>query len=63
MRYMEAERVTLNAKDYEVTRGSVNRWLQWYEAQGIEELRTGSPTGAPPKLNDGQRRTWVRFGA
>jgi len=38
-----------------VTRGSVNRWLQWYEALGVEGLLTATPPGAPPKLTEEQR--------
>ena len=26
------------AAELDVTRGSINRWLQWYEADGIEGL-------------------------
>lgn len=61
MRYIEGERVELIAKDYEVTRGSVNRWLQWYEAQGVAGLQTGKPTGVPSKLNDVQRQKLIEL--
>lgn len=37
-----------------VTRGSVNRWLQWYEADGTDGLATGKPTGRPPRLTKAQ---------
>jgi transposase len=53
--YLNDRRVVDIAADYDVTRGSVNRWLQWYEAMGVEGLRTGKPPGAPPKLNVAQR--------
>ena len=53
--YIEGQRVVELAAQFDVTRGSVNRWLQWYEATGIEGLRTGSPPGPSPKLNDAQR--------
>lgn len=65
MRYIAGERVELIAKEYDVVRGSVNRWLQWYEADGVAGLRTGKPTGVPPKLNDAQRQKligWVEGG-
>jgi hypothetical protein len=45
--YIEQRRVIDLAVEVGVTRGSVNRWLQWYEAQGLEGLVTGSPPGAP----------------
>ena len=53
--YINGRRVVDIATDYDVTRGSVNRWLQWYEAMGVEGLRTGKPPGAPPKLDAAQR--------
>lgn len=43
------------AKNLGVTRGSVNRWLQWYEDMGVAGLLTGSPPGPAPKLTDAQR--------
>src|SRR5882672_4026790 len=33
--YLSNRRVVDLAADYDVTRGSVNRWLQWYEAMGL----------------------------
>lgn len=34
--YIEGRRVVELAVELGVTRGSVNRWLQWYEALGID---------------------------
>jgi transposase len=42
--------------ELDVTRGAVNRWLQWYEAMGTCGLRTGKAPGPAPKLTDEQRR-------
>lgn len=53
--YLEGRRVVDLAVEYDVTRGSVNRWLQWYEAMGVEGLHTGKAPGRSPKLNDVQR--------
>lgn len=53
--YIEERRVVDLATEVGVTRGSVNRWLQWYEALGIDGLLTGIPPGAAPKLSDAQR--------
>jgi len=53
--YLEGKRVVDLAAQLDVTRGSVNRWLQWYERLGIEGLRTGCPPGPSPKLNEDQR--------
>jgi len=53
--YVEGRRVVELAVELDVTRGSVNRWLQWYEALGIEGLVTATPPGASPKLTDESR--------
>lgn len=57
--YIEGRRVVDLAVESDVTRGSVNRWLQWYEALGVEGLITSSPPGAAPKLTDEQRQQLV----
>jgi len=54
--YLDQQRVIDLAEEAGVTRGSVNRWLQWYEALGIEGLLTGTPPGAAPRLTEAQRR-------
>jgi transposase len=53
--YIEGRRVVDLAVELDVTRGSVNRWLQWYEAMGIEGLLTETPPGPARKLTDAQR--------
>jgi transposase len=53
--YINKRRVIDLAAEYDVTRGSVNRWLQWYEAMGVDGLRTEKPPGPTPKLNAAQR--------
>jgi transposase len=52
--YVEERRVVEIAAELDVTRGSVNRWLQWYEALGIEGLVTRIPPGPSLKLSDEQ---------
>ena len=52
--YIEGRRVVDVAAEADVTRGSVNRWLQWYEALGVEGLVTGKPPGPAPKLSTDQ---------
>jgi len=54
--YIEKRRVVEMATELDVTRGSINRWLQWYEAAGPDGLLTGKAPGAPPKLDAEQRR-------
>lgn len=53
--YIDRRRVVDIAADFGVTRGSVNRWLQWYEADHVEGLRTTIAEGPAPKLTDKQR--------
>jgi len=53
--YIEGRRVADLAVDLDVTRGSVNRWLQWYEAMGVEGLLTATPPGPSRKLAETQR--------
>lgn len=52
--YIEGRRVIELASELDVTRGSVNRWLQWYEAQGVQGLETGVPPGPALKLSEQQ---------
>ena len=53
--YLEGRRVVALAAELDVTRGSVNRWLQWYDALGVEGLVTGIPPGPTPRLSTAQR--------
>jgi transposase len=53
--YVDKRRVMDLAEEAGATRGSVNRWLQWYEALGIDGLLTGVPPGAAPRLTEMQR--------
>lgn len=52
--YVEGRRVLELAAEADVTRGSVNRWLQWYEAMGVEGLLTGTAPGPTRKLAEEQ---------
>lgn len=53
--YIEKRKVIDLALEYDVSRGSINRWLQWYETMGVDGLVTETSPGAPPKLNAEQR--------
>jgi transposase len=53
--YIRGRRVVDLAQDAGVTRGSVNRWLQGYEASGVDGLVTGLRPGAAPRLSEEQR--------
>jgi transposase len=53
--YIEGRRVVDLAAELDVSRGSVNRWLQCYEAMGIEGLVTATAPGPARKLTEAQR--------
>jgi transposase len=53
--YVDGRKVTDIAAEAGVTRGSVNRWLQWYDADHVEGLRTRVAEGPAPKLTEEQR--------
>lgn len=53
--YIDGRKVTAIAAECGVTRGSVNRWLQWYDVDHVEGLRTSIAEGPAPKLTDEQR--------
>lgn len=57
--YLEGRRVVDLAAELDVTRGSINRWLQWYEAMGLDGLLTGTPPGPSPRLSDAQRQELI----
>jgi hypothetical protein len=61
LRYIEGHRVVDLSSELGVTRGSVNRWLQWYEADGIDGLKTTKPPGATPRLSEAQREELVKL--
>lgn len=50
--YIDGRRVIELAAALDVTRGAIDRWLQWYEAEAVEGLVTGKPPGAAPRLTD-----------
>jgi len=53
--YVEGGKVIALAKELGITRGAINRWLQWYEAGGAEGLRTNPIPGSEPRLTEDQR--------
>jgi transposase len=53
--YIDGRKVTAIAAESGVTRGSVNRWLQWYDADHVDGLRTKIAEGPAPKLDELQR--------
>jgi transposase len=57
--YIAKRSVIALAGELGVTRGSVNRWLQWYEADGVDGLLTGERSGRPPRLTTAQQTELV----
>ena len=57
--YIEGKSVISLAETLDVTRGAINRWLQWYEAEGIEGLRTLPRPGRAPKLGEAQQQELI----
>ena len=55
MNYLEGKKVAAIKDDLGVDRSTVHKWLIWYNAEGIEGLRTKKSTGAPPKLDEAQK--------
>jgi len=53
--YIKGKSVICLSTEVDVTRGAINRWLQWYRARGAEGLRTMKAPGASPKLNATQQ--------
>jgi transposase len=49
--YLDGQRVIELAAQLDVTRGSVNRWIGWYDKVGMPGIRTRVAPGLPPKLS------------
>ena len=58
--YIEGRRVIELAAELDVTRGAINRWLQWYEACGVQGLLTGKAPGAAPNSTRLSLQNWPR---
>ena len=57
--YIEGKTVIALCDELDVVRASVNRWLQWYEASGLEGLKPRKAPGATPRLSDEHRSELV----
>jgi transposase len=49
------------AAELGVDRSSINRWLQWYEAMGVDGLVTGTAPGPAPRLTTKQYEELVNL--
>lgn len=52
--YLRGERVIELAQHLDVTRGSVNRWLRWFDADGTDGLKPRKAAGREPRLSEEQ---------
>lgn len=57
--YLDGVSVIQQAAQLDVTRGSVNRWLQWFEAAGTEGLRPRERLGGEARLSDAQHQQLI----
>jgi transposase len=55
MGYLAKKSVISLSQQLDVTRGSINRWLQWFEAEGTAGLRPRKAPGNAPRLSEEQR--------
>lgn len=53
--YLDGQKVIALSEVLDVTRGSINRWLQWYQAMGAEGLRDAERPGPTPRLSEAQK--------
>jgi transposase len=53
--YIGGTPVIALSEKLDVTRGSINRWLQWYDAAGADGLRPKTAPGGVPKLSVNQQ--------
>ena len=59
--YLDGRRVIELAKELGKTRGALNRWLQWYDANGVDGLKTNYAPGPAPKLSGEQQEKLARL--
>jgi len=54
--YIRGRSVIQMSDELDVTRGAINRWLQWFNAEGVDGLRPRPQTGRPPRLGEAERK-------
>jgi transposase len=59
--YLRGGRVIEIGKQLDVTRGSVNRWLQSYDREGADGLKPRKAAGPTPRLSEDQREELVEL--
>jgi transposase len=61
LRYLGGEPLAFLAKEVGVHRSAATKWLAWYEADGVEGLRTRISSGRPPRLTLEQQLELTRI--
>ena len=57
--YIQGKKVIALSQHLNVTRGSINHWLGWFNAAGAEGLRPRPRPGAPPRMSEEQHAELV----
>lgn len=52
--YLRGRSVIEMTEELDVTRGSINRWLQWFDTEGTNGLRPRKAAGPAPRLTPDQ---------
>lgn len=52
--YLGGKSVITLCAELRVVRSTINRWLNWFQVQGVDGLRTKKPPGGTPLLTDEQ---------
>jgi transposase len=60
LRYIEGESVVALAKEMGVHRSAPTKWMQWFDVDGVDGLRTRTAPGRPPRLTLEQRAEVTR---
>jgi transposase len=47
--------------DLGVSRSGVTKWLAWFDTMGADGLRSGKPTGRPPRLTEAQKEELAKI--
>jgi transposase len=53
--YLDGKSVITMSEELSVDRSAINRWMIWFNAEGIDGLRTGKPPGRAARLSTQQR--------
>ena len=59
--YVDGRSVISLAAELGVQRGAINKWLRWYEVEGVDGLCTGKAPGRAPRLTDAQREELAKI--